>query len=646
MTPAPEFSLKPKEIKKIADNAFSRFEEEIGAVLKVPAGARTFGNTVLAFERAMDRMTDACEIPNFLGIVSPDAAVRKASEDLRNKHGQKEVEVLCREDIFSALREYDEKKEKLAPLEARLLRKRLDDFRKSGLGLARKKRTEAKAYLKKLVSLSLKFQKYIRENKEFLTVSEDELKGLPGDFISGLAKSGAGKFNVPLEFSDFVTFMENARSNKARRRMYRKYNNICSATNPVLLDRALVLRSKLAKLLGYPSFADYVIRDRMGRNSRNVMAFLKRMKLPLQKKARGLIGEMRRLKGKDAGELKGWEAAYYANELKKQKLNLDFGKVREYFPVETVLKGMFGIFGELLGIKLVEADNPVWHESVSAYEIRELNGTLLAYFYLDLYQRPGKYKNGLCSLFSAPRELENGRYNIPAVAIIINLAVPAKGRPALLSFKDVEILFHEFGHVIQLALARPKYARLGPVNAAWDFVEIPSTLFQQWIYEPEVLARISGHYKDPGQKLPAAYIEGIVASKNLTASRYYLTLLARSMIDMKYHTAPGRLNTAKVYVELMKQTSMIGMDSGIAPQAAFGHMMPTYAAAYYSYVWAEVVAADLFSKFKSAGIKNKSLGREYLKYIVAPASSKDEAELIADFLGRPFNEKAFLKSVA
>lgn len=289
MSTAPDFKFTPEGINEISRSAFARFGNELKAMLAVPASERTFENTVLSFCAARDHLADACEIPMLLGIVSPSAAIRKAAEKLKLKHGQHEVELFCREDVYRALREFADKKGPLAPLERRLLAKLMDDFRKNGLGLTREKGRAVKACLKELVALGLEFSRNIRENNDFVEITRAETAGLPGYFVSGLRRTVNGKYRVPMEFSDYVTLMENADDPAVRRRIYRAYFSKCAGSNTKLLERALVLRRKVARHMGYATFADYITRDRMAKNGANVIAFLERLKTPLQRKLRKVL---------------------------------------------------------------------------------------------------------------------------------------------------------------------------------------------------------------------------------------------------------------------------------------------------------------------------------------------------------------------
>lgn len=645
MSGALKFSYTPGEIRAISTTAIREFDGELAGLLHLSREQRSFKNTVIAFEAARDKLIKTVQIPQFLALVSADAEVRKASEEIRQIMGKYLVDLMTREDIFNAFKECAEKGEPLAPVDARLLEKRLRDFKNNGLGLDTRKRTKAKKILKELVTLNLEFQKNLRDVNDALEVTAEELAGLPEEYKARLKRTAGGGYLVTMNYPDYNPFMENAESADARRRLCAMFNNRCAGTNLELLEKAIFLRRKLAKLMGFASYADYVLDERMAKNSGEVFAFLDRLRAKLGKKAKTELRARLKLKSNGEKKLNAWETAYYSNQLKKTGYEIDHEKVKEYFPLETVLNGMFEVFSELLGVKFVPAPMPVWHKEVRSYEVKEEDGTLAGYFYLDLFPREGKYKHVICSSLRSERESGNGAYVLPVAAILANFSVPSGGLPPLLKFNEVHTLFHEFGHVLQMIFSRGKYSRLASINAAWDFVEVPSTTLQQWAYEPSVLRRISGHYKDKSRKLPEEIINKLISARNIDSGLQYLRMIAMSGVDMRYHTARGRVVTTKVYERLMKSVSFVNIIEGSHPEVSFGHLMGGYSAGYYSYIWAEVVAADIFGMFRSTGIMNRDTGRKYRDLILAPGASSDEAERIETFLGRPFSEEPFLKSI-
>ncbi|MBI4802647.1 MAG: Zn-dependent oligopeptidase [Elusimicrobia bacterium] len=646
---APVFDYTAENIGTLAGKAIADFEADVKNLADLPGEKRTFANTVLAFERAVGNLSEAVNIPVILAYVSDNAEVRKAAQELELKINQYSVDIYTREDIFNALTGYAAKNEKLGEVESRLLAKTLLDFKKNGLGLEPRKKNKVKKLLKALVELELQFSKNLREVTDSVEVTEEELKGLPQDYIERLKKTPDGKYTVTMNYPDYIPFMDNAESDGARKRLEAVFNNRCAAQNLKLMEDAIALRRKTAKLIGYPNFADYMLDDRMAKNSATVMDFLGRTWAKLKKKGRKELRQRAKLKNKKTGgadiTLNAWEWRYYNNQLKKEKYALDHEKIKEYFPLETVIGGMFGIFGRVLAVKFEPADLSVWHKDVRAFSVRNADGSLAAYFYFDLFPRDGKYKHAACFALRRGRELSDGSYALPAAAIVANFPGPSGGAPSLMKFDDVVTLFHEFGHVTHQLLTKAKYCKFSGTSVSRDFVEVPSKIFENWAYYGEVLKAVSGHYKNPAEKLPDKLIKKLIDTKNMDSGLVYLRQLFFSLLDMKYHMAKGKADTTRLYGKMMKKISLIPMSEGTHPQASFGHLMGGYEAGYYSYLWSEVIAADLFSVFQEKGVMDPETGARYRELILAPGRSYDEAGQVEKFLGRASAEDAFLKSI-
>ncbi|OGS09080.1 MAG: hypothetical protein A2270_05105 [Elusimicrobia bacterium RIFOXYA12_FULL_51_18] len=645
----PVFDFTPESIRALGGSVVNDFEEGVKGLIGIPKENRSFENTMLAFERAASDFGEAVSIPIAMAYVSDNAEVRKAAQELELRISQYAVDIFTRGDIFKALNEYAAKGEKLGEVESRLLAKTLLDFKKNGLGLEPRKQKKVKKILKELIGLELLFSKNLREVNDSLAVSLDELKGLPEDFIGRLKKTQEGKYLVTMNYPDYLPFMDNAESDAARKRLEAMFNNRCAAENMKLMENAIALRRKISKLIGYPNFADYTLDDRMAKNSANVIDFLERTWAKLKKKGRKELRHRAKLKNRRTGgadkTLNAWEWRYYNNQLKKEKYALDHEKIKEYFPLETVIKGMFEIFGVVLGIKFVPADLPVWHKDVRAYSVLNADGSAAAYFYFDLFPRDGKYKHAACFGLRHGREAADGTYILPAAAIVANFPGASGDAPSLMRFDDLVTLFHEFGHVTHNILTTAKYAKFSGTSVSRDFVEVPSKMLENWAYYSSVLKLVSGHYKRPDEKLPDGLIKKLIDTKNMDSGLVYLRQIFFSLLDLKYHMAKGKVDTTKLYEKLMKKISLIPMSAGTHPQAGFGHLMGGYEAGYYSYLWSELIAADLFSVFEEKGVMNAETGARYRDLILAPGRSYDEAGQVEKFLGRPVAEAAFLKSI-
>jgi thimet oligopeptidase len=645
MSKAPDFSYTPEQVKTLFETLIKDLEAKLKALAAIPAAQRDFKNTMLAFENAVTGFGEAVQAPIMLAYVSDNEELRKAGQELELKASQYSVDLFTREDVFNALNEYAARGEKLGEVEARLLEKTLLDFKRNGLGLEPRKKNKVKKLMKELIGLELQFSKNLREVNDALELAADELKGLPEDFKARLKKSEKGGYLVTMNYPDYVPFMDNADNGDARRRLESMFNNRCSAANVKLMEDALALRRRIAKLLGYSSFAEYVLADRMAASSANVFSFLERAWGKLKKKGRRELRARMKLKGGEDKTMRTWEWRYYNNLLKKNKYSIDHEKIKEYFPVETVVKGMFEVFGEVFRVRFEPAALNTWHKDVRAYEVKNPDGSIAAYFYFDLFPRDGKYKHAACFGIRHGRELEDGTYELPAAAIVGNFPAPSGDNPALLKFDDVVTLFHEFGHVTHNIFTKARYGKFSGTSVSRDFVEVPSKMLENWAYDPAVLRRISGHYKNPGEKLPEKTIKKLIEARNMDSGLVYLRQLFFSLLDMRYHTARGKVDTTRLYEKLMKKISLIPMSPDTHPQASFGHLMGGYEAGYYSYLWSEVIAADLFGAFEAAGVMNPETGAKYRELILAPGRSYDEAAQVAKFLGRPAAEDAFLRSI-
>ena len=645
MSKAPDFSYTLEQVKALSGTVIRELEEKLGVLVNIPGPQRNFRNTMLAFELAASDFGEAVQIPILLAYVSDNAELRTAGQELELKISQYSVDLFTREDVFAALNEYAEKGEKLGEVDARLLEKTLLDFKRNGLGLEPRKKNKVKKLMKELIGLELQFSKNLREVNDTLEVTEAELRGLPEDYKARLKKTEKGGYLVTMNTPDYVPFMDSAEDGDARRRLEHKVNNRCVPVNIELMEKAIALRRNIAKLLGYPTYADYVLADRMAKNSETVFSFMERTQAKLKKKGRKELRARLKLKGGEDKVLRAWEWRYYNNLLKKTKYSIDHEKIKEYFPVETVVKGMFEVFGEVFGARFEPAPLNTWHKDVRAYEVKNLDGSVAAYFYFDLFPREGKYKHAACFGLRHGRELEDGSYELPAAAIVSNFPPPSGDAQPLLKFDDVVTLFHEFGHVTHNIFTKAKYGKFSGTSVSRDFVEVPSKMLENWAYDPAVLRRISGHYKNPAEKLPEALIKKLIAAKNMDSGLVYLRQIFFSLLDMRYHTTRGKVDTTKVYDKLMRKISLIPLSPDCHPQANFGHLMGGYEAGYYSYLWSEVIAQDLFGAFEAAGVMNPETGKKYRELILAPGRSYDEAAQVEKFLGRPAGEDAFLKSI-
>lgn len=643
------FNYQAQDLAPAEAEARVKLEKDLAALIAIPQAERTFENTIMGYERAFDNYGNALGMSGFLSYVSTDKQFRDAANDLQMQISQYMVDVATRRDVYKAIREYTDTNPRLDPVQAKLVKEMLIGFKNSGMDLNDADLEKFKALNKEKAEYIIKFDKNIQEYKDPLAVTQEQLQGLGEDYIQKLSKTDDGKYLVTLDYPDYVPFMQNADDEQARKELEFKFNRRGGQENVELLEKTLTLRREIARLLGYKNHAELRLEDRMAKNPKTVMAFLKDLQKKLKplgkKEDKEMIAYKNSKTGKNSRTLYSWESGYWSNKFRKENLELDSEKIKEYFPSQVVIDGMLDLFGGVFGITFEPVDIPVWHPDVKAFKIKDkTSGELVAYFYMDLYPREGKYKHAACFGLVEGEEKQDGTYQIPFVAIVANLNKPSGDTPSLLKHSEVETLFHEFGHVLHNALTKAKYSAFSGTSVSWDFVEAPSQMLERWAWDPQVLKKISKHYQT-GEALPDDLIKRMIAAKNFGAGGMYLRQDFFAQYDMTLHTADTTPDTTKLYFELTKKIRGLPLTKGTIPQASFGHIMGGYDAGYYGYLWSEVIAEDFFGEFKKNGIFNPETGLKFRREILEKGGTLDEEKMVENFLGRPADNKPFLKSI-
>ncbi len=646
------FNYTAAELTALESDAQKELEQNLSALVAVPDDQRTFENTPLALENAYTNYWMVAKTLSLLTYFHQDAAVRSAAAELESKGSRMKTDVFTRRDVYRALKKYLDTNPALDEEQQRMTHKWLERFERNGMGLDDKD-------LKKFVKLNTKrLDKITRYNvnlnnyQDQLELTREQLAGMEDTYINRLQRTQEGNYIVTLKYPDYNPFMANAKDDQARKALQTKFAKRGGKQNVKLLEDTLLLRTKQARLLGFEKYPDYVLPQRMAKNYETLEAFLKDLQkqvTPLaQEEMQQYLALKKEMTGVESQTLSAWELPYWANQYKKQKYAVDDEKIKEYFPAQKVIDGMFGTFGPLFGLTFEPAELPAWHPDVQTYIIKDSkSGETISYFYLDAYPRDGKYTHAATWSFIDRFQLPDGSYQVPSVVIAANFTPAGGGMPALLTHSDVETLFHEFGHVLQMSLATSRYASLTGDNVAWDYIETHSQLLENWAWQPQVLKKISAHYKT-GEPLPDDMIAALVRSRHAGEATAFLRQNFLGQFDLQAHTADKRINSTKMYARLMQEITGTPMTKGTYPQASFGHIMSLtdpYDVGYYVYAWSLVIAEDIFAQFEAQGLFNEQLGAKLRQYIYTPGTAKDENEMVQAFLGRPYNNKAFLKSL-
>lgn len=645
------FDYTAAQIAELCRTEQAKLQARLRRIAALSPEAAVFKTTAAAIEDAFGDFSAATNHVTFLEDVAPAREVRDAAQDCSSQVSRLYVDAFARSDLYDVLKEAKAKNEALDAQDEQLLDEYLKSFRRNGLELAPEKLAQLTELKKRIVDLQTEHSRNLAEWDDFLAVTREQLAGMSEDYIKGLETTPEGLYKLTLDYPTYFPFVENATDAATRQALEYKYNRRGGERNKELLTEAVKLRAEMAKLLGYENHAAFVLEERMAKNPATVNAFLKDLEAKLLPKGRQEMAELVELKRETTGDesadrINSWDWRYYHTLLIKNRYQVDQEKIREYFPLDAVLSGMFDIYQQLLGVKFVALPKAnKWHDDVRAYAVVDpKTSATISYFYMDLFPREGKYGHAAAFTLVEGRSLPT-RYQKPVSSIVANFAKPSEANPSLLAHDEVETLFHEFGHIMHQVLTKARYASFSGTSVRLDFVEAPSQMLENWVWQKESLAKLSRHYKT-GEALPDDLLDKMLAAKRADVALLYLRQLMFAEFDMAIHSDDdGVVDTTDVYARLGRDVALIPIQAGTLPEASFGHVMGGYDAGYYGYLWSKVYAQDMFTRFEREGLLNPSTGAAYRHNILEPGGTQEPLELITAFLGREPNSEAFLRSL-
>lgn len=639
------WNLTAADIKTNCDAQIAKALSMSNTVLKRPLKSSTFANTLLPLENISANLNDDLVAEGMLAFISPDKAVRSASFACQGATSDFQSEFSARVDLYKALAAVKASHTARIVYDRKILEFWLTGSLRSGAGLPEKKRQEFIALSKKLNDLSNKFSEDLGNDATTITVSRPQTTGMPADFLANAKSAPNGGYIVAVNESTVTPFLQNASDATARKVYYLAYNNRQAAQNLPILHEAIATRDRLAHLMGYQTWAAYVLANRMARNTQRVRTFLNDLDAKLLPKAREDLSVLAALKAKDTGVANAvidpWDVAYYDNMLRKTTYAVDTNEVRQYFPAEHTIDAVLGIYSKVLGLnytKVTPAEGPL--PEILEYNVTDkTTSKFIGTFFLDLYPREGKFSHFANFPFLPARREPNGSYRPPASIIIGNWAKPAPGKPSLLSHDEVETFFHEFGHNMAALLTTAPYETLSGFKT--DFVEAPSQMLENWVWDPQILKELSSNVST-GAPLPDDLIRKMIAARYVDNAYYTTRQIMLATIDMDYHTSGPQVDTTAVWAKVAREKSPLPLPEGVHPEASFGHLFG-YDAGYYGYLWSKVYAQDMFTAFKKGGLESPIVGMRYRQDILAPAQTYEPDVLVRRFLGRPMSPNAFYK---
>jgi len=651
------YPATPEEVKARTAAVLAEADAAIAALVAQEPAKRTFASTFAAVDRITGVVSNHGAIIGTVAQSSTVEAVRDAANAADVTITQWNVGLTYREDLYELLKAVAAAKPALDPESQRLLDAMMRDYRRAGLALPPAERAEVEQLQKELGALNTEFAVNINQARAPLDFTAEELAGVPASFLeSPGVRQPDGRYRVMANVTWHAqAIYEGADQAETRRRVLVARSNLAREKNVPLLTRLVALRGEIARRLGYGSWADYQIETRMAKSGAAAVQFEEELVAGLQPKFDEEVAVLRALKAQHLGRpdatLEAWDVTYYTNKLMKERYAVDTEELRAFFPYEATLNGMFAIYQRIFGLRFAAVDAPyVWAPDVTLYVVSDAaSGAPLGAFYLDMFPRDGKFNHFACFPQKLGGVLADGRYDLPVMALLCNFPAPSPDKPSLLKQQDVVTLFHEFGHVMHGILSRSRYVYHTGFAVPRDFVEAPSQMLENWVWDKAVLDTFAADYRDPARKIPAATIAALEAARQATEGYMTRRQLALGLIDLGLHARPAAQSAG---VDVVAESNAVLARVTIPPAtdtafvAYFGHLAG-YDAGYYGYLWAKVLALDMASEFKKApgGFLDEQVGRRLRDEIYAVGHTRDAAESVEKFLGRARSQQAFLDYV-
>lgn len=663
----PPFSqIKPEHVKPAVEHAIADCKKRVETVLAHDENP-TWDNLIAPLEEVNDRLGRIWSPVSHLNSVLNSEELRQAYESCLPMLSEYSTWVGQHEGLFEAYQNLAKRDnfKKLSLAQQKDVNNTLRDFRLSGIALEAGQKARFGEIKARLSDLSSRFANQVLDATQAWIkhiTDEAQLAGLP-ESARAAAKAQAEARQLEgwvftLDIPSYLPIMMYADDASLREELYQAYSTRASDQGPnagefdntAVIEETLALKQELAELLGYENYAQLSLATKMAETEQQVLDFLDQLAERSYPQGKTELAELKAFAEQEYGisELNAWDVSYYGEKLKQHKYTISDEELRPYFPANKVVQGLFETVKRLFGVKVTERFGvEVWHPDVRFFDIYGEDGELRGSFYLDLYARANKRGGAWMDDCMGRRYREDGSLQKPVAYLTCNFNGPVGDDPALFTHNEVETLFHEFGHGIHHMLTKVEVAGVAGINGvAWDAVELPSQFLENWCWQPEALAFISGHYQT-GEPLPADLLERMLAARNFHSALMMLRQLEFSLFDFRLHmatdaAAPGRVQA--ILDSVRDKVSVLPPPSFNRFQHGFSHIFAGgYAAGYYSYKWAEVLSSDAFSRFEEEGIFSEKTGRDFLHAILEQGGSKEPMELFKQFRGREPKIDALLR---
>ena len=659
---APEFDkIEDAHYLPAFEAAIAEAKAEIDAIVANP-DEPTFENTIEAMEYAGETLDRVAGIFYNLMEANTNDSMQETAEKISPMLTEYSMYVSLNNDLFQRVKSVYEKKDELglAQDQMKILEENYKEFVRGGANLSDEDKALYSKWSEELSLVTLQFSKNVLAATNAYTLhvtDEADLAGLP-EFVRTMAAETAAEKGLEgwaftLQAPSYSPFMKYSQNRELRKQMWVAYNSRAVGgefDNTEIVKQIVDLRIKIANILGYETYADYALENRMAKTTPTVNEFIKNLLEPSMKYAKKDVADVFAYAKKNGFEGKGlesWDFSYWSERYQEAEYSLSAEELKPYFQLESCIDAVFGLANRLYGVNFKELNNvPKYHEDVKVYEVTDVDGSHLALFYADFFPRASKRGGAWMTEFRG-QSIKDGVERRPFISIVCNFTKPTADTPSLITHDEFTTFLHEFGHALHGIFAEGRYGSLAGTNVARDFVELPSQSMENWAFEPEYLNSFAKHYQT-GEPIPAELIEKVVAAKNYLAGYGQVRQLHFGYLDMAWHTLKEvpAVSTIDFEANTLAPYAVLPAVEGTAFSTAFSHIFSGgYSAGYYSYKWAEVLEADAFSLFKEKGIFNTEVSNSFRENILSKGSVEDADVIYRNFRGHDPQPEALMKKL-
>ena len=609
---------------------------EMFKTLEEYEGSKTVESVLVPLNELLVVIDRGENLAHLYQLVHPNAEIRSLGEEYEQEFSKLGTKIQLSRPIYDAISAVDTTI--LDYKTKQFVKKLLQDFRRSGVDKTPEVRQKVQELEEELVKIGQEFSKNIREDVRYIELnSVTELDGLPEDYIKAHQPDENGKIKITTDYPDIIPFLKYAKSGKRRYELYQKNRSRGYPQNQEVLEKLLEKRYEFAKLLDYDNYAVYVTEDKMIKNQVAADEFIKKVAQVAKNRAKKdyqVLLERLKIDEPEAQKVGLWQSYYLSNLVKQESFEFDSKVLRQYFPYEKVKKGLLALTSQMYGVKYNKVKIPVWHSSVDVYEVWD-GEKLIGRFYLDMHPRENKYKHAMLTYM----KIGISGKQIPEAVLVCNFP-GGDGSQGLMEHGQVGTFFHEFGHLLHFIFGgNQPWIKISGISTEWDFVETPSTLFEEWIWDADILKTFA--VNENGETIPDELIDKMNRARKFGLGLNVVQQMYYSAVSLNfYNREPHSFDQLEMVKSLQTEYTPFEYVDNTYMHLSFGHLYG-YSAIYYTYKWSEVIAKDFFSVFKEQGLTNPSLAQKYRKLVLDPGGSKNANILVRDFLGRDFSFTAF-----